>query len=169
MFESLHRIGSTIRHAPLQRKPVEIIFENSDLMPHNFVVVQPGALEEVGTLAEATATQPGAIERQYHASVRRYQDRRRRTGSVEHREGGLLREDALIQFRWRVVRLSAAEDEHAIRGLEVAQHIEVRYATRMLLYNISPDAVTLCNRPNLRLGIVRRLASSYELELHVLE
>jgi putative heme-binding domain-containing protein len=34
-------------------------------MPHNFVIVQPGALEEVGTLAEAQATQPGAADRQY--------------------------------------------------------------------------------------------------------
>src|SRR5262249_20852334 len=46
-------------------KPVEILFENNDLMPHNFVLVRPGALEEIGTLAEATATQPGAMERQY--------------------------------------------------------------------------------------------------------
>jgi putative heme-binding domain-containing protein len=46
-------------------KPVQIVFENSDLMPHNFVVTQPGALEEIGTLAESTGTQPGAIERQY--------------------------------------------------------------------------------------------------------
>jgi putative heme-binding domain-containing protein len=46
-------------------KPVEVLFENTDLMPHNFVVTRPGALEEVGTLAEAAATQPGALERQY--------------------------------------------------------------------------------------------------------
>src|SRR5262249_15303826 len=46
-------------------KPVEFLFENTDLMPHNFVIVQPGALEEIGTLAEASATQPGAAERQY--------------------------------------------------------------------------------------------------------
>ncbi len=46
-------------------KPVEILFENNDLMPHNFVVTQPGSLEEIGTLAEATATQPGALERGY--------------------------------------------------------------------------------------------------------
>jgi putative heme-binding domain-containing protein len=46
-------------------KPVEIVFENNDLMPHNFVVTQPGALEAIGTLAEATATQPGALERGY--------------------------------------------------------------------------------------------------------
>lgn len=46
-------------------KPVEILFENVDLMPHNFVILQPGSLEEVGLLAEATAQQPGALERQY--------------------------------------------------------------------------------------------------------
>ncbi len=46
-------------------KPAEVRFENNDLMPHNFVVVQPGALEEVGTLAEAQATQPGALGRHY--------------------------------------------------------------------------------------------------------
>jgi putative heme-binding domain-containing protein len=46
-------------------KPVEVLFENSDLMPHNFVVTRPGSLEEVGLLAESTATQPGALERNY--------------------------------------------------------------------------------------------------------
>lgn len=46
-------------------KPFEIIFENTDLMPHNLVIVKPGALEEVGTLAEAQAAQPGALERHY--------------------------------------------------------------------------------------------------------
>src|SRR5262249_44172035 len=46
-------------------KPVEIIFDNVDLMPHNFVLVQPGSLQEVGNLAEAQATAPGAAARQY--------------------------------------------------------------------------------------------------------
>lgn len=46
-------------------KPVQFVLENADLMPHNFVIVQPGALEEVGLLGESTAQQPGAIERQY--------------------------------------------------------------------------------------------------------
>jgi putative heme-binding domain-containing protein len=46
-------------------KPVEFVFENNDLMPHNFVIAQPGALAEIGELAEATATQPGALERGY--------------------------------------------------------------------------------------------------------
>ena len=46
-------------------KPVEIVFENSDIMPHNFVVTRPGALVEIGLLGESSATQPGALERNY--------------------------------------------------------------------------------------------------------
>ncbi len=46
-------------------KPVEVVFENTDIMPHNFVVAKPGALEEVGLLGESSATQPGALERNY--------------------------------------------------------------------------------------------------------
>jgi putative heme-binding domain-containing protein len=46
-------------------KPAEIFFENTDIMPHNFVITEPGAMEAVGTLAEAQATQPGAAERNY--------------------------------------------------------------------------------------------------------
>ena len=33
-------------------KPFEIIFENTDMMPHNLVIMQPGAREEVGTKAQ---------------------------------------------------------------------------------------------------------------------
>ena len=54
-----------VREAVRAGKPVEIIFENQDLMPHNFVLVQPGALEEVGLLGEKTATEPGAAQREY--------------------------------------------------------------------------------------------------------
>ncbi|HEX3725414.1 MAG TPA: discoidin domain-containing protein, partial [Pirellulales bacterium] len=46
-------------------KPVEFIFENSDLMPHNFVIAQPGSMEELGLEAERTAQQPDAAERHY--------------------------------------------------------------------------------------------------------
>jgi putative heme-binding domain-containing protein len=46
-------------------KEVELIFENTDLMPHNFVLTKPGSLEEIGMLAEASATDPKALERQY--------------------------------------------------------------------------------------------------------
>ncbi len=46
-------------------KPVEFVFENSDLMPHNFVIAQSGSLEEIGMSAEETAQQPGAADRNY--------------------------------------------------------------------------------------------------------
>lgn len=46
-------------------KPVEIVFDNIDLMPHNLVITQPGAMEEIGLAAEASALQPGAAARQY--------------------------------------------------------------------------------------------------------
>lgn len=46
-------------------KPVEIVFENTDIMPHNVVIAQRGALVEVGTQAEALATQPDALARHY--------------------------------------------------------------------------------------------------------
>jgi len=46
-------------------KPVEFLLENTDLMPHNFVITQPGAMEEIGLLSEASPQQPGFAERQY--------------------------------------------------------------------------------------------------------
>ncbi|MBM83158.1 MAG: hypothetical protein CMJ78_21560, partial [Planctomycetaceae bacterium] len=36
-------------------KPVEFRFSNTDNMPHNFAIVMPGSLEEVGELAERSA------------------------------------------------------------------------------------------------------------------
>ena len=46
-------------------KPVEFVFENTDLMPHNFVITEPGSLEEIGQIAEATAQQPDAARRHF--------------------------------------------------------------------------------------------------------
>jgi putative heme-binding domain-containing protein len=46
-------------------KPMEILFENTDIMPHNLVIGQPGSLEEVGLASEAMATDPSALERHY--------------------------------------------------------------------------------------------------------
>ncbi|MBA4062625.1 MAG: dehydrogenase [Isosphaera sp.] len=46
-------------------KPVEFLFENTDIMPHNFVITAPGMMEKVGTAAEEFATQPGAAAKQY--------------------------------------------------------------------------------------------------------
>jgi putative heme-binding domain-containing protein len=46
-------------------KPVELIFENNDLMPHNLVITEQGAMSEVGRLAESTATDSDAAARNY--------------------------------------------------------------------------------------------------------
>jgi putative heme-binding domain-containing protein len=46
-------------------RPVEFVLSNSDLMPHNFVITQPGAMEEIGMAAENTATQPDAQARHF--------------------------------------------------------------------------------------------------------
>ncbi len=46
-------------------KPVEFRFSNSDHMPHNLAFVLPGALEEVGVLAEKTARDADAKARGY--------------------------------------------------------------------------------------------------------
>ena len=46
-------------------KTVEIIFENIDLMPHNLVFAKPGSMEELGKIAEATATDPDAQLRHF--------------------------------------------------------------------------------------------------------
>ena len=45
--------------------PVRLVLDNPDEMPHNFVLTRPGALMDIGLLAEAEATQPEAIARQY--------------------------------------------------------------------------------------------------------
>ncbi|MFM8335958.1 MAG: plastocyanin/azurin family copper-binding protein, partial [Opitutaceae bacterium] len=45
--------------------PVRLIFENPDLMPHNLVLVASGADEEVGALADAMASDPGAMAKHY--------------------------------------------------------------------------------------------------------
>jgi putative heme-binding domain-containing protein len=46
-------------------KPVEFVLQNSDLMPHNFVIAQPGSLEEIGLLAEAHAQESAFAARHY--------------------------------------------------------------------------------------------------------
>ncbi len=46
-------------------KPIEIIFENSDMMPHNLVITKPGRMAAIGMQAEAEATQPEAIKNDY--------------------------------------------------------------------------------------------------------
>jgi putative heme-binding domain-containing protein len=46
-------------------KPVEIIMINDDQMPHNLLVVTPGAAEEIGTAAEKMQPEPDAQGRLY--------------------------------------------------------------------------------------------------------
>lgn len=46
-------------------RPVELIFTNVDLMPHNLVITAPGALTKVGLAAEAMAAQPNAWDLGY--------------------------------------------------------------------------------------------------------
>ena len=46
-------------------KTVRLIFENPDLMLHNFVLLRPGSGEEVGMLADQMAAQPDAATRAY--------------------------------------------------------------------------------------------------------
>ena len=46
-------------------KPVEFVLENTDLMPHNFVIVRPGSLEEIGLFSEANAQKPEFAVRQF--------------------------------------------------------------------------------------------------------
>jgi putative heme-binding domain-containing protein len=53
------------RFAVRAGKPVELILENHDIMPHNLVIAQPGSLEEVGLLAESTAHQPDSVDRHF--------------------------------------------------------------------------------------------------------
>jgi len=52
-------------------KPLEIRFSNSDNMPHNFALVQPGSLQEMGELAEATAASLAAPQRHYIPNSRK--------------------------------------------------------------------------------------------------
>lgn len=46
-------------------KPVAIVLENTDIMPHNIVIVQPGALEEVATKAQTMPPVPDKAGRLY--------------------------------------------------------------------------------------------------------
>ena len=46
-------------------RPVEFRFSNSDHMPHNFAIVEPGSLAESGQLAAETARDPDAKDRHY--------------------------------------------------------------------------------------------------------
>jgi putative heme-binding domain-containing protein len=46
-------------------KPVELILENVDIMPHNLVIGSPGSYAQIGLAAEEMATQPDAYELEF--------------------------------------------------------------------------------------------------------
>ncbi len=46
-------------------KPVEIVFENTDIMPHNVVITTPGTMAEVGMAAERMQTETDAVARHF--------------------------------------------------------------------------------------------------------
>jgi azurin len=46
-------------------RPVRIVFENPDSMPHNFVLVAAGAEEEVGLLADQMASDPASLAKHF--------------------------------------------------------------------------------------------------------
>jgi azurin len=46
-------------------QPVRLLFENPDLMQHNLVLVDAGAEEEVGALADQMAAKPEGLAKQY--------------------------------------------------------------------------------------------------------
>ena len=54
---------TAFRVAP--RQQVEIVFRNADVLPHNLVIVRPGAGEMVGRAADAMATDPDAFEKEF--------------------------------------------------------------------------------------------------------
>lgn len=46
-------------------KPFELVLENADVMPHNWLLAQPGALEEVGAASEKMQPTPDKLGRLY--------------------------------------------------------------------------------------------------------
>jgi putative heme-binding domain-containing protein len=52
-------------------KPVVIVFENPDIMPHNWIVAAPGSLAQIGLAAERMASNPEGYARSFIPSDRR--------------------------------------------------------------------------------------------------
>ncbi len=45
--------------------PIRLVFENPDHMPHNFLIINPGTLNQIGELADAMIMDPRAEEKHY--------------------------------------------------------------------------------------------------------
>jgi putative heme-binding domain-containing protein len=50
-------------------KPVQIVFDNVDIMPHNLVITTPGSMADVGLAAERMATQSDAAAKNFVPSL----------------------------------------------------------------------------------------------------
>jgi putative heme-binding domain-containing protein len=46
-------------------EPIRLVFHNPDVVPHNWVLVKPGTLQQVGTLANHLIADPDAVARHY--------------------------------------------------------------------------------------------------------
>ncbi len=57
----------TPRIVVIAGKPIEIIFENDDMMPHNLAVVQPASREKIGAVVDKM--QPTALDKQGRAFI----------------------------------------------------------------------------------------------------
>jgi glucose/arabinose dehydrogenase/plastocyanin len=44
---------------------ITILFENNDLMPHNLLIIEPGAIQEVGSAADLMAASPDGLAKGY--------------------------------------------------------------------------------------------------------
>ncbi len=63
-------VPNQLQFAPKELKakagqPVKIVFENPDLMPHNLVLITPGAEEEIGLLADQMATKADGMAKSF--------------------------------------------------------------------------------------------------------
>jgi len=76
-------------------KPIEIIFENPDVMPHNLVVVQPGARERVATAA--LALPPEHLDRRGRAWVTESREIVAATKLLEYGQSETLRIPAISE------------------------------------------------------------------------
>ena len=66
----IQAVPNTLQFAPRELRVksgqrVRLIFENPDLMAHNFVLVAPGAEEEIGLLADQMAANPDSLTKHY--------------------------------------------------------------------------------------------------------
>jgi len=72
-LESITRVQAVphqLQFAPRQLRAkagsqIHLVFQNPDLMPHNFVLIAPGTEEEIGSLADQLAADPEGLTRMY--------------------------------------------------------------------------------------------------------